>query len=77
MRLWRENRLDQKWEISHDEAMERFLSWAKDNPSTAPLEQRVRLFFAYGLNSVFDEAEFVVFVDARWEELKGALGAAG
>lgn len=62
MKLWKENRTDQQWELSMEEIAEQFAS-SQYSPHVIKhwrLERCLRAFLTApdGLNSVFDEEDF-------------------
>jgi len=70
MKLWRENRLDQEWELSEDEILARFIKSEHFNyyQKGWTLDRALRAFITAlesegGLNSVFEEDEYNILLD--------------
>jgi hypothetical protein len=69
IKLWRENRVDQEWELSFEEVLNRFRvseffgleEW---------LDRRLRAFITdqKGLNSVFEEADYQKLLEKARKE---------
>ena len=71
MKLWKENKLNQGWELSNEEIIKRFMNSKFKEHETCGifyLDVRLRYFITdkEGLNSSFDEKEF----DELFIELK-------
>lgn len=64
MKLWKDNRIDQEWELVEEEIADRFLAskWADAEAWPWPLDRRLRAFMTEkddGLSSVWtDEAAY-------------------
>ncbi len=89
MKLWRDNKIDEEWELPNEEIARRFWesSWGKRaNDSGRPLEYLIRRFvtgdaFNGGLDSAFEEQDYRELHEAirvAWPpDVKLALGQPG
>lgn len=76
MKLWKNNRLDQEWELPDSEIISRFAAseWSTIEGWTADRQLRAFLTSAQydGLSSVFDEDEYAVLIDQLFDVRRAA-----
>jgi len=62
MKLWKENKLNQEWEMSFEKIIEEFKRWdfTYELRDLQPIDLRLRIFLTdkKGLNSAFEEEDF-------------------
>lgn len=76
MKLWKNNRIDQEWELDDNDIVSRFEASEWSTIEEWPTERRLRAFLTSsehdGLSSVFEEDEFAVLFGRLFDVRRAA-----